>query len=232
MFVEGVQPLPRQIGEAFLAKFRIPLIEGYGLSEASPVVTMNAPDAARLGSVGPVIPDVRIRIVDMKGNDLPQGEIGELLVQGPNVMHGYWKLPEASAETLRDGWLHTGDLARIDADGYVYIMGRLKDMIISMGENVYPREIEELLYAYPGIREAAVIAIDDPLRGQACCCYYSLQPDASVNMSTLKKYLQKNLATFKIPREYYLLDDLPKSSTGKIQKNKLRELYDSTPKKK
>ncbi|MBQ9377333.1 MAG: AMP-binding protein [Schwartzia sp.] len=228
----GGMPLPRQIGEAFLAKFRIPLIEGYGLSEASPVVTMNAPDAARLGSVGPVIPDVRIRVVDTNGHDLPQGEIGELWVQGPNVMHGYWGLPEATAEALRDGWLHTGDLARVDADGYVYIMGRLKDMIISMGENVYPREIEELLYAYPGIREAAVIAIDDPLRGQACCCYYSLLPDASVNMATLKKYLQKNLAAFKIPREFYLLEDLPKSSTGKIQKNKLREIYDSTPKPK
>ena len=221
----GGTTLPKAIGEAFWTKFGVPVVEGYGLSEASPVVTMNSPESARLTSVGPAIPDVRLRFVDAHGRDVPQGEAGELLVQGPNVMHGYWKLPEETAKALQHGWLHTGDVARMDEDGYVYIVDRIKDMIISMGENIYPREIEELVYAYPGVREAAVIAIDDKLRGQAGCCYYSIQPDAAVNVRELKKYLQKNLALYKIPREFRLIDELPKTSTGKIAKRQLRELY-------
>ncbi|MBR1884910.1 MAG: AMP-binding protein [Schwartzia sp.] len=221
----GGTPLPLPIGDAFRTKFKIPIVEGYGLSEASPVVTMNAPKATRLGSVGPAIPNVRLRFVDAHGYDVPQGEAGELLVQGPNVMHGYLGQPDATAEALKDGWLHTGDVARIDADGYVYIVDRLKDMIISMGENIYPREIEELLYAYPGIHEAAVIPIEDSLRGQAGCCYYSIQPGFAIEARDLKKYLQQNLALFKIPREFRQIEKLPKTSTGKIAKKELRAMF-------
>ncbi|MBR5163166.1 MAG: AMP-binding protein, partial [Schwartzia sp.] len=224
----GGTPLPMPIGEAFCTKFKVPIVEGYGLSEASPVVTMNAPEATRLGSVGPAIPNVRLRFVDAQGHEVPRGEPGELWVQGPNVMHGYLGQPEATAETLKDGWLHTGDVARIDEDGYVYIVDRLKDMIISMGENIYPREIEELLYAYPGIQEAAVIPIEDSLRGQAGFCYYSVQPGFSINSRQLKKYLQQNLALFKIPREFRQIEKLPKTSTGKISKKELKAMHKET----
>ena len=226
----GGTPLPLPIGEAFRTKFKIPIVEGYGLSEASPVVTMNAPEATRLGSVGPAIPNVRLRFVDAGGHDVPQGEPGELLVQGPNVMHGYLGDPDASAEALQDGWLHTGDVARIDEDGYVYIVDRIKDMIISMGENIYPREIEELVYAFPGIHEAAVIPIEDSLRGQAGCCYFSVQPGFSVDVRKLKKHLQQNLALFKIPREFRQIEKLPKTSTGKIAKKELKKLFRQTAK--
>ena len=226
----GGTPLPIPIGEAFTTKFGVPIVEGYGLSEASPVVTMNPPEASRLGSVGPVIPNVRIKMVDGSGREVPKGEPGELLVQGPNVMRGYLGDPEASSEALWDGWLHTGDVAREDEDGYVYIVDRIKDMIISMGENIYPREIEELLYACPGIYEAAVIAVPDSLRGQAGCCYYSVEPGASVDTRTIKKYLQQNLALFKIPRDFRQIESLPKTSTGKVSKKTLRELYDKAGK--
>lgn len=221
----GGTTLPIPVGEAFMTKFGIPIVEGYGLSEASPVVTMTPPDAPKLGSVGPAIPDVNIRIVDDVGRDVAKGEAGEILVQGPNVMHGYWRDSESTAKALEGGWLHTGDVARMDGDGYLYIVDRLKDMIISMGENIYPREIEELIYAYPGIEEAAVIAIDDQLRGQAGCCYYSVQKTYQVNQKELKKYLQQNLALFKIPRELIEIEDMPKTPTGKIQKLALKEHY-------
>ena len=221
----GGTKLPLPVAQAFTDKFHLPIVEGYGLSEASPVVTMNPPEATREGSVGPAIPDVKIRIVDAHDHDVKVGEPGELLVQGPNVMHGYFNLPEATAAALRDGWLHTGDVATMDEDGYVYIVDRIKDMIISMGENIYPREIEELVYAFPGIHEAAVIAIEDKLRGQAGCCYYSVQPDSYVEVRALKKYLQQNLALFKIPREFRQIDELPKTATGKIAKRELENMY-------
>jgi long-chain acyl-CoA synthetase len=149
---------------------------------------------------------------------VPNGEPGEFIIQGENVMLGYWNLPEATSEALRGGWLHTGDVARIDKDGYVYIVDRLKDMIISMGENIYPREVEELLYQFPGIEDAAVIGIEDKLRGQAGACFYSVHPGAEVNIRELKKFLQANLALFKIPREFHQLDSLPRTATGKIAK--------------
>ncbi len=224
----GGTPLPLPIGEAFHTKFGVPIVEGYGLSEASPVVTMNPPEATRLSSVGPAIPNVRIRLVDPHDHEVPPGEAGELLVQGPNVMHGYLGDPDATAKALKDGWLHTGDIARVDEDGYVYIIDRIKDMIISMGENIYPREIEELLYAFTGIHEAAVIPIEDSLRGQAGCCYYSVQPGFVIETRQLKRYLQENLALFKIPREFRQIDKLPKTSTGKIAKRELRDMYKSS----
>ena len=201
--------------------------EGYGLSESSPVVTMNPPGKAKTGSIGPVVPGIRWRIVDGNGDDVPRGETGEFVIKGDNVMLGYWNLPEATHEALRGGWLHTGDVARIDPDGYIYIVDRLKDMIISMGENIYPREVEELVYQFPGIAEVAVIGIEDKLRGQAGACFYSLHEGASINIRELKKFLQANLALFKIPREFHELPHLPRTATGKIAKRAiLKEFMD------
>ncbi len=216
--VSGGTALPLKIEQDFLKKFDVLISEGYGLSEASPVVTMNPAGRAHVGSIGPVIPGIQYRFVDANGQDVPNGEPGEFIIQGENVMLGYWNLPEATSEALRGGWLHTGDVARIDENGYVYIVDRLKDMIISMGENIYPREVEELLYQFPGIEDAAVIGIEDKLRGQAGACFYSVHPGAEVNIRELKKFLQANLALFKIPREFHQLDSLPRTATGKIAK--------------
>ena len=216
----GGTTLPRKIADDFSARFGRDIIEGYGLSEASPVVAVNPPEHVKVGSIGLPLPGVEVKIAGA------EGETGELLVRGENVMPGYWKQPEATKETIRNGWLHTGDIARMDADGYLYIVDRLKDMIISMGENIYPREIEELVYHYPGIREAAVIAIPDKLRGQAGCCFYSVQENISVDVRALKKFLQQNLALYKIPRDFRELAELPKTSTSKIAKKELARLYE------
>ena len=153
---------------------------------------------------------------------MPQGSRGELLVKGPNVMLGYWHLPKATADALVDGWLHTGDVVVEDQDGYLRLVDRLKDMIISMGENIYPREIEELFYAYPGIDEAAVIGIPDKLRGQAGCCFYTVREGETVDPRALKKYLQQNLAIYKVPRVFRQLETMPHLATGKIAKKELK----------
>ena len=149
------------------------------------------------------MPGLNTKLVDDTGAEVPLGEIGELLVQGPTVMNGYYNLPEATAKTIINGWLHTGDLAYKDADDYYFIVDRLKDMIINNGENIYPREIEELLYAYPGIIEAAVVGIDDPLRGQTAAAYIVMTEDSVFDKKKLKKYLAENLAIYKIPREFH-----------------------------
>ena len=218
LVVSGGTTLPMKIQTDFTEKFGVSICEGYGLSESSPVVTMNPPGKAKTGSIGPAVPGIRWRIVNAQGDDVPHGETGEFIIKGENVMLGYWNLPEATHEALRGGWLHTGDVARVDPDGYLYIVDRLKDMIISMGENIYPREVEELVYQFPGIAEAAVIGIEDKLRGQAGACFYSLHEGAHINIRELKKFLQANLALFKIPREFHELPHLPRTATGKIAK--------------
>ncbi len=223
LVVSGGTTLPLKIEQDFIDKFGVSICEGYGLSEASPVVTMNPPGKEKVGSIGPIVKGVRWRLIDANGDDVPRGEAGEFVIKGGNVMLGYWNLPDATAEALRGGWLHTGDIARMDADGYIYIVDRLKDMIISMGENIYPREVEELIYQFPGIAEAAVIGIEDKLRGQAGACFYSLHEGASINIRELKKFLQTNLALYKIPREFHELPHLPRTATGKIAKRVILE---------
>ena len=226
LVVSGGTALPQKIEQDFREKFEAPICEGYGLSEASPVVTMNPCDNTRTGSIGPVVPDIDWRIISGDGSQVPLGETGELIIRGANVMLGYWNLEEATKETLRGGWLHTGDIVRADADGYIYIVDRIKDMIISMGENIYPREVEELIYQFPGISEVAVIGIEDKLRGQAGACFYSVNKGVKLNVRELKKFLQANLALFKIPREFHEVDKLPRTSTGKIAKRViLKDFY-------
>ena len=154
---------------------------------------------------------------------MPPGTVGELLVQGPNVMLGYYNLPQETARALRQGWLHTGDLAYLDAEGYIYIVDRLKDMIIVSGENIYPREIEELLYKYPGVIEAAVIGVPDELRGQAARAYLVFAEGYVFNKKELRDYLQAVLAAYKVPKDFVVLDVLPKNQTGKILKRVLRD---------
>lgn len=220
--VLGGTAMPLSLLRAFEAKYHQPIIEGYGLSEASPVVSVNPPERVKRGTIGLPLPGIQVKVVDPEGREMPQGSRGELLVKGPNVMLGYWHLPKATAAALEGGWLHTGDVAVEDADGYLRIVDRLKDMIISMGENIYPREIEELVYAYPGIDEAAVIGIPDKLRGQAGCCCYTIKEGETVDPKALKKCLQQNLAIYKVPRVFRQLEAMPHLATGKIAKKELR----------
>ncbi len=222
-FVSGGAALPQKIAEQFQQKYGAPILEGYGLSEASPVVALNPFMKTKFCSIGRSLPGISVRIVNSKGETLPPGEVGELVVQGPNVMHGYYNLPLETSRALRNHWLHTGDLAYQDMEGYLFIVDRLKDLIIINGENVYPREIEELLYAFPGVVEAAVIGIPDSLRGEAVRAYIVMEEGQAFDRKTVREYLQPRLAAYKVPRDIVRVDSLPKNKTGKIMKRLLRE---------
>ena len=224
--MSGGTTLPEKIVKEFTKKFGLTVAEGYGLSEASPCVFLTTHGEERPGSCGKMLDGEEIRIVDEDGNDVAQGEVGEVLVRGGQVMLGYWKNPQATAEALdADGWLHTGDVGKVDEDGYYYIVNRIKEMIISMGENIYPREVEEVVYKFRGIKDAAVIGVDDKLRGQVGACFYEVQEGATVDVRELKKFLQRNLALYKVPREFHALDEIPRTSTGKISKRTILENY-------
>jgi long-chain acyl-CoA synthetase len=222
-FVSGGAPLPEKVARQFAEKYGVPIVEGYGLSEASPVVTLNPPEKTKYYSIGKALPGLQVKVVGPKGEPLAPGIVGEIVVKGPSVMQGYLNLPLETSLALRDGWLHTGDLAYRDAEGYFYIVDRLKDLIIANGENVYPREIEELLYSYPGVTEAAVIGVPDELRGQAVRAYLVLAEGHALDKKAVREYLAANLAAYKLPREYIVLDALPKNQTGKILKRVLRD---------
>lgn len=223
-FVSGGAPLPQNVSKAFKQKFgRVPQ-EGYGLSEASPVCALNPGDKIKIGSIGIALPFVKLEIHDEQDFKVPNGTVGELCVQGDNVMLGYLNQPEATAETMRNGWLHTGDLAYMDDEGYVFIVDRSKDMIILGGENVYPREVEEVLYTLPEVLEAAVVGVADSLRGQAVCAFVVLKEGATGDKKEMRRYLMDRLALYKVPRHYYFIEKMPKNGTGKILKTELREL--------
>ncbi|TYZ30038.1 long-chain fatty acid--CoA ligase [Selenomonas caprae] len=221
LVVSAGTTLPLKIQQDFTAKFGLDICEAYGLSETAPIVTMTPLGKTKVGSCGPVVPGTQWKLIDDEGEEVPRGELGELIVKGDNVMLGYWNLPDVTHDAMRGGWFHTGDVARADEDGYIYIVDRIKDMIISMGENVYPREVEELIYQFPGIHEVAVIGIEDKLRGQVGACFYSVHQGAEVNIRELKQFLQNNLALYKIPREFHIMDKLPRTTTGKIAKKKI-----------
>lgn len=223
IFVSGGAALPKKVAEAFAQKYGRPIIEGYGLSEASPVVALNPPERTKSGSIGRALPGLAVAVLDEHDREVPNGQVGELAVRGPSVMKGYFHLPAETAQALRDGWLHTGDLAYKDQDNYFFIVDRLKDMIITNGENIYPREIEELLYAYPGIVEAAVIGVPDELRGQQAAAYLVLAEGETLDKKELREYLGANLAAYKVPRDFIQVDALPKNATGKILKRVLRD---------
>lgn len=223
IFVSGGASLPEKVAKQFREKYTIDIIEGYGLSEASPVVTINPAAKTKYYSIGRPLPGLEVKVVGPKGEDLPPGAVGEIAVKGPSIMLGYFNLPLETSLALRDGWLHTGDLAYRDTEGYFFVVDRLKDMICANGENIYPREIEELLYAYPGITEAAVIGVPDPLRGQAARAYIVPLDGQTIDKKALKEYLQPQLAAYKIPRDFIIVDALPKNQTGKILKRVLRD---------
>jgi long-chain acyl-CoA synthetase len=223
--ISGAAPLPAQVLKEFEAKFHIPLIEGYGLSEASPVVTKNPLDRTRkAGSIGLPIPFVEVSIQDDTGRELPVGQIGEVCVRGGNVMLGYWRKPEETAKVMRNGWLLTGDIGYRDAEGYFFITDRKKDMLLVNGINVYPREIEEILHQFPGVKEAAVIGKPDVRRGEQPIAYVVPNDGAMLEEKAMQQFVRRKLADYKVPRKVVVLPALPRNATGKILKTALREL--------
>jgi len=225
MCVSGAAPLPVQILKEFEAKFHIPLIEGYGLSEASPVVTKNPLDSTRKpGSIGLPIPDVQVTIQDEDGAELADYKHGELCVRGKNVMLGYWNQPAETTKVMRDGWLLTGDIGYRDSEGYYFITDRKKDMLLVNGINVYPREIEEVLYEFPGVKEAAVVGKPDARRGEQPVAFVSANEGSVLEEKAIQQFLRKRLADYKVPRKLIVLPALPRNATGKILKTQLRQI--------
>lgn len=225
MCISGAAPLPVQVLTEFGQKFPFPLIEGYGLSEASPVVTKNPLVGVRKpGSIGLPIPNVEVSIQDDEGQMLKPGEVGEVCVRGGNVMVGYWNQPEETAKVMRKGWLLTGDIGYKDADGYFYITDRKKDMLLVNGINVYPREVEEILYQFPGVKEAAVIGVPDARKGEQPVAFVSANEGTTLEEKALQQFVRSKLADYKVPRRVVLMPALPRNATGKILKTALREL--------
>ena len=222
--VSGAAPLPGETLTKFDRKFRFPLLEGYGLSEASPVVSFNPIRGIRkAGSVGLPLPDIEVKIFDDHGRELPPGQVGEIVVRGPNVMQGYYNQPEETAASLRDHWLHTGDMGRKDDDGYIFIVDRRKEMLLVRGMNVYPREIEEVLHQFPNVREAAVVPKADEKRGEVPIAFVSPVDGATLEPDEILRFCRDQLADYKIPREIRVVDALPRTATGKIAKVELKK---------
>ncbi len=222
--VSGAAALPESTIHAFEGKFNIPLLEGYGLTETSPVVSVNPFKGTRKpSSVGPPIPGVEAIVVDDDGKRMGADEVGELIVRGPNVMKGYYNRQTETDEVIKDGWLYTGDMAKIDRDGFIYIVDRKKDMIIVDGMNIYPREVEDLVMELPSIEECAMVGVADGRGSEISVLYLKNAEDATVDKREVEDYLKERVARFKIPRRIKLVDDFPKTATGKIKKNELRK---------
>jgi len=218
----GGSAMPVELMRGFENAFHCKVLEGYGLSETSPVASFNHPGRERKpGSIGTPIDGVEMKVVDEDGHEAPQGEVGEIVIKGHNVMKGYWNRPEATEETIRDGWFHSGDMAEVDEDGYFFIVDRKKDMIIRGGYNVYPREIEEVLYEHPAVREAAVVGVPDDNLGEEVGAAVSLKEGAEASAEELREFVKDQVAAYKYPREVWFVDELPKGPTGKILKREI-----------
>jgi long-chain acyl-CoA synthetase len=223
----GGAPLPINLKRAIEQKTGRPLFEGYGLSEASPVTHINPPftGQGREGSIGVPVPSTDARIVDVETGtrEMPVGESGELVIRGSQVMKGYWNMPEETEETLRDGWLHTGDVAYMDEDGYFYIVDRKKDMISASGYNVYPREIEEVLYEHEGVAEAVAIGVADEYRGETVKAFVVRKPESETTEEEILTFCEQRLAPYKVPKAVEFRDELPKSTVGKLLRRVLAD---------
>jgi acyl-CoA synthetase (AMP-forming)/AMP-acid ligase II len=225
----GASILPDETKERLLKLF--PNAKGvydvYGCTEASPNITiLKAKDSLRKQAcVGPPLPFLEVRIVDDEDRDVPQGEVGELICRGPNVMKGYYKDPEATREVLIGGWLHTGDLARLDEEGFVYIVDRKKDVIVSGGENIYPREIEEVLYHHPKIQDVAVIGVPNSLWGESVKAIVVLKKGETMEEKEVIEYCKNHLASYKKPQSVEFVEALPRNPSGKVLKTELRDRY-------
>jgi long-chain acyl-CoA synthetase len=221
--VSGGAAMPVEILRGFEERFGAKVLEGYGLSETTAVASFNRPDRERKpGSIGQPVGDFEMKAVDDDGDEVPQGEVGEIVLRGSAVMSGYWNRPDATAEAFdEEGWFRTGDMARVDADGYFFIVDRKKELIIRGGFNVYPREIEEVLYEHPAVREAAVVGIPHASMGEEVGAAVALKEGAEATPDELRDHVKERVAAYKYPREVWFVEDLPKGPTGKILKREI-----------
>ena len=235
LIVYAAAPMPVELLKKAMMRFRCQFLQFYGQTETGPIVTLLKPEdhvldgtpeqLARLASAGRPMLNYELRIVDEEGNDAPTGEVGEIVVRSESMTVGYWNLPEETAKTIKGGWLYTGDFGRLDSEGYVYIVDRKNDMIISGGKNIYPREIEEVLYQHPGVLEATVIGVPDEHWGESVKALVVLRDAAIATEEEIISYCKGNLASYKKPRTVEFREELPKSPTGKILKRLIRDEY-------
>jgi hypothetical protein len=224
LFVSGAAPLAKQTIDDFRVKFpRATLVEGYGLSECSPIVAANLFDKQKLLSVGPVLNGYAVKIVNDEMMELPVGQIGEIIIKGDCVMQGYYGMPSVTDETIINGWLKTGDLGKVDEEGFIYIVDRKKDLIISKGINIYPREIEEVIYKLEAVEATAVIGVKDVHADEEVVAFIQVKEGMDLDEKTVRAHLKKNLANFKIPKSIYFAEELPRNATGKVLKRVLKE---------
>ena len=220
--ITGGASMPVEVLRGFEEAFGAIVLEGYGLSETSPVSSSNHPDRERKpGSIGTPLEGVEMKVFDEDDNEVAQGEVGEIVIRGHNIMKGYWQRPDATAEAMRGGWFHSGDMARVDEEGYFYIVDRKKDLIIRGGYNVYPREVEEVLYEHPKIREAAVIGVPHDQWGEEIGAAVVLHEGEELEPGEVSAYVKERIAAYKYPRLVWFLDELPKGPTGKILKREI-----------
>jgi long-chain acyl-CoA synthetase len=220
--ITGGASMPVEVLRGFEEAFDCIILEGYGLSETSPVSSSNHPDRERKpGSIGTPLEDVEMMVVDENDKPVPQGEIGEIVIRGHNIMKGYWQRPDATAEAMRGGWFHSGDMARMDGDGYFFIVDRKKDLIIRGGYNVYPREVEEVLYEHPKIREAAVVGIPHDEWGEEIGAAVVTHDGEELSPEEVSAYVKERIAAYKYPRVVWFMEELPKGPTGKILKREI-----------
>jgi long-chain acyl-CoA synthetase len=222
MCFAGGSPLPLEVLKNFEAKFKTKIIEGYGLSETSPIAVFNKYESSRAGSVGFPVWGVEVRIVDENGEDIAEGEPGEIAIRGHNIMKGYYKRPEATAAAIKNGWFHTGDIGRRDAEGYIYISDRVKDMILRGGFNVYPRELEEVLMTHEAVSLCAVVGIKSDEHGEEVKAYIVKKEASNTTETEIVNWCKANMASYKYPRFVEFRDSLPMTATGKILKRELR----------
>jgi long-chain acyl-CoA synthetase len=222
--VSGAAALPGETLSAFERRFKVPLLEGYGLTEASPVVSVNPLNGVRKpGSVGPPLPGVEAVTVGEDGRALEKGKTGELIVKGPNVMKGYFNKEKETNETIKDGWLYTGDIAKIDEDGYIYIVDRKKDLIIVDGMNIYPREVEDIVIKHQAVEECAMVGVPADKGSELPILFIKKKEDASLNEKEIREHLKGRVAQFKLPKRIVFIEEFPKTATGKIKKTELRK---------
>jgi len=223
--ISGGAPLPEPVYDRWKKKVRV-FKQGYGLTEVGPnnFATPDSDAGRKPGTVGRLTYFARARIVDDSGDDVPDGSPGELLLAGPHMCAGYWRRPEATAAAIQDGWFHTGDIARRDAEDFYYIVDRKKDMILSGGENIYPIEVERVLYEHPVVREVAVVGLPDPTWGESVAAVVSLHSGQKADEEELRAYTRDHIARYKVPKRFLFVDDLPKSGAGKIVRAEARAL--------
>ncbi len=220
----GGGPVPEKLKEDWRAR-GIETVESYGLTEISPVASVQQPGApVRPGSCGPALPGVEARVVDEADRDVPRGRPGELIFRCRTFMVGYWNQPELTATALRGGWLHSGDIGKMDEDGHLYVLDRLKDMIVTSGNNVYPKEVENVIFDHPAVESVAVAGLPDDVRGENVHAFVVLKPGATATAEAVIEHCRRNLARFKVPRGVTFVDELPLTASGKIRRFKLREL--------